>query len=259
MLVKEATGGCCNIGYPPDTLTLLSHEISFAQVIHFSCQIILKICSEWYFRALYNISNQFVNRWLRYGQTRFHEISFEDEFRMDILLCDTHDDVIKWKYFPRYWPFVHGIHQSPVNSPLKGQWRGTLMFSLICDRINCWVNNCEAGNLRRHRVHYDVIGMLKFLAPDVNLIIMLTICRVSGLYPKRWPTNFQDIEVESKSDAIINQSNYSPYWLCYPFLIGKRIYSANEQQEEILYIGCIFSIFRKWLFRKRHMRTGNSF
>ena len=35
----------------------------------------------------------------------------------------THDDVIKWKLFPRYWPFVRGIHRSPVNSPHKGQWR----------------------------------------------------------------------------------------------------------------------------------------
>ena len=43
-----------------------------------------------------------------------------------------HGDVIKWKYFPRYWPFVRGIHRSPVNSPHKGQWHGALMFSLIC-------------------------------------------------------------------------------------------------------------------------------
>ena len=48
---------------------------------------------------------------------------------------------------------------SPVNSPHKGQWRGTLMFSLICARINCWVNNHEAGDLRRHPTHYDVIVM----------------------------------------------------------------------------------------------------
>ena len=27
-----------------------------------------------------------------------------------------HDDVIKWKHFPRYWPFVRGIHRPPVNS-----------------------------------------------------------------------------------------------------------------------------------------------
>ena len=47
-----------------------------------------------------------------------------------------HDDVIKCKHFPRYWPFVRGIHRSPVNSPHKGQWRGALIFSLICIWIN---------------------------------------------------------------------------------------------------------------------------
>ena len=46
-----------------------------------------------------------------------------------------HDDVVKWKHFPRYWPFVRGIHRSPVNSTHKGQWRGALMFSLICAQI----------------------------------------------------------------------------------------------------------------------------
>ena len=67
-----------------------------------------------------------------------------------------HDDVIKWKHFPRYWPFVWGIHRSPVNSPHKGQWRGALMFSLICAWINSCVNNREAGDLKRHRTHHDV-------------------------------------------------------------------------------------------------------
>ena len=70
-----------------------------------------------------------------------------------------HDDVIKWKHFPRYWPFVRGIHRSPVNSPHKGQWRGALMFSLTCVWINDCVNNREAGDLRRYRAHYDVIVM----------------------------------------------------------------------------------------------------
>ena len=42
-----------------------------------------------------------------------------------------HDDVIKWKLFPRYWPFVRGIRRSLVNSPHKGQWRGAVIFSLI--------------------------------------------------------------------------------------------------------------------------------
>ena len=46
----------------------------------------------------------------------------------------------------------------------KGQWRGALMFSLICARINSWVNNGEAGDLRRYRAHYGVIVMLKNIA-----------------------------------------------------------------------------------------------
>ena len=69
------------------------------------------------------------------------------------------DDVIKWKHFPRYWPFVRGIHRSPVTSPHKGQWRIALMFSLICLWIKGWVNNRKAGDLRRYRSHYDVIIM----------------------------------------------------------------------------------------------------
>ena len=71
----------------------------------------------------------------------------------------SHDDVIKWKHFPLYWSFVRGIHRSSVNSPDKGQWRGAFMFSLICVRINGWVNNGEAGDLIRYRVHCDVTVM----------------------------------------------------------------------------------------------------
>ena len=79
----------------------------------------------------------------------------------DDIPCDkwVHDDVIKWKHFPRHWPFVRGIHRSPVNSPHRGQWRGALMFTLIYARIIGWVNNREAGDLRRYRAHYDVIVM----------------------------------------------------------------------------------------------------
>ena len=46
-----------------------------------------------------------------------------------------------------------------VNSPHKGQWRGALMFSLLCVWINGWVNNREACDLRRYRAHCDVTVM----------------------------------------------------------------------------------------------------
>ena len=85
-----------------------------------------------------------------------------------------HDDVIKWKHFPRYWSIVRGIHRSPVNSPHKGQWRGALMYSLICVWINGWVNNRGAGDLRRYRAHCDVTVMifvetLQILPPKCNI------------------------------------------------------------------------------------------
>ena len=81
-----------------------------------------------------------------------------------------HDDVIKWKHFPRYWSFVRGVHRSAVNSLHKGQWRGALMFSLICSWINGWVNNREAGDLKRQRAHCDVIVMCNMNFLRIHLI-----------------------------------------------------------------------------------------
>ena len=42
-----------------------------------------------------------------------------------------HDDVIKWKHFPRNWPFVRGIHCLPVNSPQRPVTR-SFDVSFIC-------------------------------------------------------------------------------------------------------------------------------
>ena len=65
-----------------------------------------------------------------------------------------------WKHFPRYWPLVRGIHLSPVDFPHEGQWRGALMFSLICAWTNGGANNRNAGDLRHHRVCYDATVMI---------------------------------------------------------------------------------------------------
>ena len=64
-----------------------------------------------------------------------------------IIIC--HYDVIKWKHFPRYWPFVRRIHRSQ-----RSQRPVTRSFDIFCAWINGWVNNREACYLRRQ---YDVI------------------------------------------------------------------------------------------------------
>ena len=73
-----------------------------------------------------------------------------------------------FKQFPHYWPFVQAIHWSPVNSPHKGQWRGALIFPLICASKNAWVSNREAGDLKCHRTNYDVIVMCHHYSKYMN-------------------------------------------------------------------------------------------
>ena len=98
-------------------------------------------------------------------------------FRTQNKQVDCYNDQQKlrpwWRHqihFLRYWLFVRGIHRSPMNSLHKGQWRGALMFFLSSPWcfwcflsspwIIVWVNNHEAGELRRRCVHYDVIVMI---------------------------------------------------------------------------------------------------
>ena len=90
----------------------------------------------------------------------FYTCSFSDHQVYVLYSCrTTHDDIIKWKHFLCYWPFVWGIHWSPVNSPHKRQWCGALMFSFIGAWINGWVNNREAGDFRFHHAHYSITVM----------------------------------------------------------------------------------------------------
>ena len=84
--------------------------------------------------------------------------------------------VIKLKHNPRYRPFVRGIHRSPVDSPHKGQWRGVLMFSLVCAWINGWANNQDAGDLRRNRAHYDVYYSMNTVLDFVVKRAQMNVC-----------------------------------------------------------------------------------
>ena len=64
-----------------------------------------------------------------------------------------------WWWRHQMEPFSALLALCAGNSPHKGQWRGALIFSLICAWINDWVNNREAGDLRRYRAHHDIIVM----------------------------------------------------------------------------------------------------
>ena len=61
---------------------------------------------------------------------------------------------------------------------VTGQWRGALMFSLICVGTNGWVNNGDVGDLRRHWAHYAVTVS--------NLMRLWIKCTVSRCWELQW-------------------------------------------------------------------------
>ena len=111
--------------------------------------------------------------------------------------------------FPYYWPFVRGIHWSPLNSPHKGQWRGTLMFPLICAWTIGWVDNREAGDLGRHRAHYDV-------TVTVWLHLPLPYCQMEKclyIYAYMYINTYIYVYVYTKSIyACATKFDYLLYW-----------------------------------------------
>ena len=105
-------------------------------------------------------------KYVTFGYPKVHRPTYLIVISIDDLAPNRpqiHDDVIEWKHFPRYWPFVRGIHRSPMNStvPVKfpTQRPVTRSFGVLFDLPlnNGWVNNREAGDLRRYRAHYDAV------------------------------------------------------------------------------------------------------
>ena len=135
-----------------------------------------------------------------------------------ILTSVCHGDVIKWKHFPRYWPFVRGMHRSPVSSTHKGQWRGALMFSLICTCMDGWVNNHEAGDLRRHHAYYAVTVMqwnyrLTLYVPELCLFSSYTIYRISDCWYKKNKFDRHGINHQGNPDSKVHGANMRPTWV----------------------------------------------
>ena len=146
-----------------------------------------------------------------------------------------HDDVFKWKYFPRYWPFVRGIHRWPVNSPHKGQWRGALVFSLICAWISGWVNDRGVGDLRRHRAHYDVTVMIFEWGPgfrgNSSTWPLISEFRVSLTETGAKATSWEDIS--AKYEDILDLL-YDPSVVNRNLTLQKMMNSGTEEWRDII-------------------------
>ena len=137
---------------------------------------------------------------------------------------------------------MRGIHRPPVNSPNKGQWRGAFVFSEICTWINGWVNNREAGDLRRHDAHYDVTVIhqinscvsaytarhnstythLLYTTEWINALPSITITRTTRTPafwgypppPHDYPYHWVILDPKSKEDKVkVTNSKISNFWI----------------------------------------------
>ena len=115
---------------------------------------------------------------------------------------------------------MRGIHRSPVNSPHKGQWRGALMFSFICAWIYSWVNDYEAGDLRRHRAHYDVIVMdFGYWLFWLSVILIAFACQLDELlYLRNFSMEYNRYHLHTRWQTILmHPTTASAIWLWYTF------------------------------------------
>ena len=107
-----------------------------------------------------------ITAWYRPGTSHYLNQWWLVYWRIYASLCF---NVLTIRHWPRHtwWrnqmetfvtllAFVNGILGSPMDSHHKGQWRGALIFSLICAWINGWVSNRDDGDLKRHRARYGV-------------------------------------------------------------------------------------------------------
>ena len=103
--------------------------------------------------------------------TIFKQYSIPHEiYTTFIALC------LVWSYWKLFCLFVITSSNGNIFRVTEPMWiphtkasDAELRFSLICPRKNGWVNNAEAGYLRRHRAHYDVIVMSSFEFAEASM------------------------------------------------------------------------------------------
>ena len=70
-------------------------------------------------------------------------------------VAELQDDVMTWKRFRRYWPFVRGIHRSPVDSPHKGPVN-------VFAQAKCWTNSGVAVDVMHHDAHITSLWCISY-------------------------------------------------------------------------------------------------
>ena len=91
-----------------------------------------------------------------------------------------HDAVIKWKHFSLYWPFVRGIHRSPVTqSPVTRRF-DVFFDKRLCKQSRGWWFETPPCSLWRH-CNFKGKGWDHCHCPKANYEIIGEIIRTHGV------------------------------------------------------------------------------
>ena len=140
-----------------------------------------------------------------------------------------HDDVIKWKHFPRYWPFVN----SPVPAEFPTQRPVTRSFDIFFD---LYPNKRLSKQWRGNRAHYDVT--VKYHVVNIQIIIPhpwgSRLIRTRGSFSCliiAWKV-FEISLITMYCARIENNDKIRPYWtLTWKTSISSRMYNGKQGHE----------------------------
>ena len=107
------------------------------------------------------VKNVFTNMklWAKYQTTRRNSASVVERKYSLVFMMDSSN---QWRRLPRYWPFVRGIHRSPVDSPKKRAVARSLGVFFDLRRNKRLSKQSRRRWFETPPVHFDVIVMLSF-------------------------------------------------------------------------------------------------
>ena len=145
------------------------------------------------------------------------------------LTFNLHDDVIKWKHFASYWPFVREIHRSPVNSP--SQRPVTRSFDVFFDlRLNKQLSKQWWG------WWFETLSHPLWRHCNVNVFKQVRCCvEVPTLLLQHW---IQEHTCDAMITSLLRQNDVATFWRNNDVIFASRLRCGSVEIQTQGQTGC---------------------
>ena len=132
------------------------------------------------------------------------------------------------------------------NSPVPGEFPAqrpvtqSIGVFYICVWINGWVNNREAGDLRRNQAHYDVIVMVNYSSSGLKYIMLIIWYELFQLQSYSCMLILQDTRLDGPIMCTyqINVSNISVKLLYIIYSIRVKVQKSYQVVTDVGFVNC---------------------